>query len=43
MKMFIPEVLSSSGDFGEANLRKQVKSQGDGRSQNRRLMKGLPV
>jgi len=27
----------------QANLRKQVKSQRDGRSQNRRLMRGLPI
>jgi len=27
----------------EANLLQQVKSQGDGRSQNRRLMRGLPI
>jgi len=42
MKIFIPNfhqlVISA-----QANLRKQVKSQGDGRSQNIKMMKGLPV
>jgi len=27
----------------QANLRKQVKPQRDGRSQNRRMMRGLPL
>jgi hypothetical protein len=27
----------------QANLRRQVKSQRDGRSQNRRIMRGLPI
>ena len=37
------EVMNESSVSVQANLRMQVKSRRDGRSQNRRLMKGLPI
>jgi hypothetical protein len=42
MNIFIAE-FHQTAISAQANLRKQVKPQGGGRSQNNSLMKGLPI